>query len=298
MNQRRQFQRKLYGVSPLSIVIFHRKTMPQTKTAIGSRSAMDCTVTRDGFRSLPSIKYTQCKAISGWSTISASPVIAEDSFAESSMNHNECKPTSIQIIASSVRCSLTPTEFAKDYQWRSPQGHPAGSRPQAIVILRPRRQGEHSRSILRWNELSKRRLHGCSPWTLKLPSRFTAASKGCCLSSEPSPWYALPPHTRHTSRSCSLQDNRDAEAFLKPVSRMDYPDYYERMACKLWSFFFGAYVLYPTPSPQIVIKHPMDLGTMLKNVKARKYKSKQEFAADLGLIWKNCFKYNSGPVRS
>ena len=35
---------------------------------------------------------------------------------------------------------------------------------------------------------------------------------------------------------------------------------------------------------------------MLKNVKARKYKSKQEFSADLGLIWKNCFKYNSGPV--
>ncbi|KAF8584316.1 hypothetical protein K439DRAFT_1633690 [Ramaria rubella] len=66
-------------------------------------------------------------------------------------------------------------------------------------------------------------------------------------------------------------DNHDAEAFLKPVSRMDYPDYYE------------------------LIKHPMDLGTMMKHVKARKYKSKQEFAADLGLIWKNCFKYNSGP---
>jgi len=211
------------------------------------------------------------------------------------MNHNECKPTSIQISASSVQYNLTPTEFAKDYQWRSPQSHPAGSRPQAIVILRPRRQSEHSRSILLWNELSKRRLHGCSPWTPKLPSRFTAASKGCCLSSVPSPWYALAPHTRHTLPSCSLQDNRDAEAFLKPVSRMDYPDYYERAACKLWSFFSELMSFTP---PHIVIKHPMDLGTMLKNVKARKYKSKQEFAADLGLIWKNCFKYNSGPVRS
>ncbi|KAF8532180.1 hypothetical protein JB92DRAFT_3104283 [Gautieria morchelliformis] len=66
-------------------------------------------------------------------------------------------------------------------------------------------------------------------------------------------------------------DNRDAEAFLKPVSKLDYPDYYE------------------------LIKHPMDLATMLKHVKARKYKSKKEFAADLGLIWKNCLKYNTGP---
>lgn len=46
----------------------------------------------------------------------------------------------------------------------------------------------------------------------------------------------------------------------------------------------------------LVIKHPMDLGTMLKHVKARKYKSKHEFSVDLNLIWKNCFKYNSGPV--
>ena len=56
---------------------------------------------------------------------------------------------------------------------------------------------------------------------------------------------------------------------------------------------------FPCPIPNVlpVIKHPMDLGTMLKHVKARKYKSKQEFSADLGLIWKNCLKYNSGPVR-
>ncbi|KIJ31276.1 hypothetical protein M422DRAFT_186180, partial [Sphaerobolus stellatus SS14] len=60
--------------------------------------------------------------------------------------------------------------------------------------------------------------------------------------------------------------------FLKPVSKTDYPDYYE------------------------IIESPMDLGSMMKIVKARKYKSKQEFAADLDLIWKNCFQYNSGPV--
>nr|KIR85585.1 transcriptional activator SPT7 [Cryptococcus tetragattii IND107] len=37
----------------------------------------------------------------------------------------------------------------------------------------------------------------------------------------------------------------------------------------------------------------MDLSTILRNAKARKYKNKAEFAADLDLIWKNCFEYNS-----
>lgn len=40
----------------------------------------------------------------------------------------------------------------------------------------------------------------------------------------------------------------------------------------------------------------MDLSTILRNAKARKYKSKAEFAADLDLIWKNCFEYNSQEV--
>ncbi|KAH8110536.1 hypothetical protein DFH11DRAFT_1514277 [Phellopilus nigrolimitatus] len=65
-------------------------------------------------------------------------------------------------------------------------------------------------------------------------------------------------------------DNRDAEAFLKPVSKIDYPDYYE------------------------IIKEPMDLQTMLKKVKQKQYKSKAEFSDDLELIWSNCFIYNTG----
>ncbi|KAI6168663.1 hypothetical protein EDD17DRAFT_1529032 [Pisolithus thermaeus] len=64
-------------------------------------------------------------------------------------------------------------------------------------------------------------------------------------------------------------DNHDAEAFLKPVSRSDVPDYYE------------------------VISNPMDLQTMLKKVKAKQYKSKREFKDDLDLMWSNCFIYNS-----
>jgi transcriptional activator SPT7 len=46
----------------------------------------------------------------------------------------------------------------------------------------------------------------------------------------------------------------------------------------------------------IVIKKPMDLGTMAKKLKELKYRSKQEFADDLAQIYKNCFEYNTEPV--
>lgn len=45
-----------------------------------------------------------------------------------------------------------------------------------------------------------------------------------------------------------------------------------------------------------VIKHPMDLGTVLKKVKAQQYKEKKAFKADLDLIWDNCLLYNTLPV--
>ncbi|KAH9935133.1 uncharacterized protein BXZ73DRAFT_100523 [Epithele typhae] len=64
-------------------------------------------------------------------------------------------------------------------------------------------------------------------------------------------------------------DNRDAEAFLKPVARSEVPDYLD------------------------IISTPMDLGTMLRKVKQRQYKSKKEFKDDLDLIWSNCFTYNA-----
>lgn len=41
----------------------------------------------------------------------------------------------------------------------------------------------------------------------------------------------------------------------------------------------------------------MDLGTVLKKVKTRMYKTKAEFKDDLDLIWDNCLLYNSSPVR-
>jgi hypothetical protein len=41
----------------------------------------------------------------------------------------------------------------------------------------------------------------------------------------------------------------------------------------------------------------MDLATILKDVKARKYNTKEEFAVDSNLIWENCSNYNNRPVR-
>ena len=47
--------------------------------------------------------------------------------------------------------------------------------------------------------------------------------------------------------------------------------------------------------PILVIKTPMDLGTMTKKLKQLLYKSKKDFVDDLNLIWGNCLKYNGNP---
>ncbi|KAL8831177.1 MAG: hypothetical protein Q9191_001019, partial [Dirinaria sp. TL-2023a] len=62
-----------------------------------------------------------------------------------------------------------------------------------------------------------------------------------------------------------------SSAFLTRVNKREAPDYSN------------------------VIKHPMDLGSMTKKLKAIQYKSKQEFVDDLNLIWANCLKYNANP---
>ncbi|KAJ7578268.1 hypothetical protein C8J56DRAFT_969556 [Mycena floridula] len=82
------------------------------------------------------------------------------------------------------------------------------------------------------------------------------------------PFYDSLENLLHDLRTISL-DNHDAEAFLKPVSKADAPDYYD------------------------VIQTPMDLQTMLKKVKQKTYKSKKEFKDDLDLIWSNCVTYNA-----
>lgn len=57
-----------------------------------------------------------------------------------------------------------------------------------------------------------------------------------------------------------------------------------------YTFVFGSF-----SDSLLVIKRPMDLGTMTKKLKALQYKSKQEFVDDLNLIWANCLKYNASP---
>ena len=61
-------------------------------------------------------------------------------------------------------------------------------------------------------------------------------------------------------------------AFLNKVTKREVPDYYN------------------------FIKNPMDLGTLMKNLKNIQYKSKAEFTHDVMLIWDNCLTYNADPA--
>jgi len=69
-----------------------------------------------------------------------------------------------------------------------------------------------------------------------------------------------------------LKATEHAHPFLSRVNKREAPDYYN------------------------VIKHPMDIGTMMKKLKQLQYKSKKEFVDDLMLIWSNCLKYNVDPA--
>ena len=42
----------------------------------------------------------------------------------------------------------------------------------------------------------------------------------------------------------------------------------------------------------LVIKRPMDIETVTKNIKAQKYRSFKECIKDINLIWQNCMTYN------
>ncbi|KAF2466696.1 uncharacterized protein BDR25DRAFT_327779 [Lindgomyces ingoldianus] len=69
-----------------------------------------------------------------------------------------------------------------------------------------------------------------------------------------------------------LKAGEHAHPFLQRVNKREAPDYYN------------------------VIKHPMDIGTMMKKLKQLQYKSKKDFVDDLMLIWSNCLKYNADPA--
>lgn len=50
----------------------------------------------------------------------------------------------------------------------------------------------------------------------------------------------------------------------------------------------------PALTPDIT--KPMDLQTVLRNVKNHKYKNKTDFGNDIDLIWQNCLTYNTTAV--
>ncbi|PIA19195.1 Bromodomain-containing protein, partial [Coemansia reversa NRRL 1564] len=60
-----------------------------------------------------------------------------------------------------------------------------------------------------------------------------------------------------------------AAPFLSQVKRKDAPDYYK------------------------VIRQPMDLGTMVRNLRSETYNSKRQFADHLQLVRDNCYTYNT-----
>lgn len=78
-------------------------------------------------------------------------------------------------------------------------------------------------------------------------------------------------------------------AFLTRVNKREAPDYYNGI------YHFADKCGHSLILLTLVIKHPMDLGSMTKKLKAVQYKSKQDFVDDLNLIWANCLKYNANP---
>ena len=41
-----------------------------------------------------------------------------------------------------------------------------------------------------------------------------------------------------------------------------------------------------------IITHPMDLGTVKKYIEGKRYKTIEEAASDIRLVWSNCMRYN------
>mgnify|MGYP005983758899 CR=1 FL=1 len=71
----------------------------------------------------------------------------------------------------------------------------------------------------------------------------------------------------------------------------------------IYDFFFWQSYAWPFYNPvdaerlglhdyHEIIKKPMDLGTVKQKMDNREYRNAQEFAADVRLIFTNCYKYN------
>lgn len=67
-----------------------------------------------------------------------------------------------------------------------------------------------------------------------------------------------------------LKKDEDIEPFMEPVDpvELDIPDYFD------------------------IIKNPMDIGTIEKNLRDHKYETPEEFNKEMRLVWSNCMTYN------
>ncbi|WUR04672.1 transcriptional activator SPT7 [Vairimorpha necatrix] len=80
-------------------------------------------------------------------------------------------------------------------------------------------------------------------------------------------YYILP--TKMNDILSIIKGYPQAHIFLNKVTKKEAPDYH------------------------LIIKEPMDLGTVQKKIGT--YKDYDEFKKDLDLIWSNCLRYNAGP---
>jgi bromodomain-containing factor 1 len=67
-----------------------------------------------------------------------------------------------------------------------------------------------------------------------------------------------------------LKKSPNAEPFLEPVNpiKLGIPDYFD------------------------VVKEPMDLSTVEKNLRTNQYSTVNQFHADINKIWMNSYRYN------
>ncbi|RWS04078.1 bromodomain-containing protein 3-like isoform X2, partial [Dinothrombium tinctorium] len=67
----------------------------------------------------------------------------------------------------------------------------------------------------------------------------------------------------------------------------------KKHAAYAWPFYKPVHILFPTSTDyHDIIKHPMDLATVKQKMDNREYRKPEDFAADVRLIFTNCYKYN------
>nr|XP_056700723.1 bromodomain testis-specific protein [Euleptes europaea] len=130
-------------------------------------------------------------------------------------------------------------------------------------------------------------------------------------SSESSPASSEPKITKISSReeckgSPANQDLPDSQQPPEPIKNIKLTaqlKYCNEILLEMFSKKHAAYA-WPFYKPvevtvlgledyQEVIKHPMDLGRIKKKMENYEYKDIQEFAADIRLMFMNCYRYNS-----